>query len=315
MQLRYFPAFYIKVQADDVSQTRSLLADWELTSLPCFRPRPTDPMPAPTQPGPAPGSGRPPLQPARAWFRFYEELNDFLPAARRKTRFAHTFTRRASIKDMIEALGVPHTEVELLLVNGNSVDFSHIVADGEYISVYPVFESLDIRPLLRLRAEPLRKTRFVLDTHLGRLARYLRLLGFDVLYRNNYSDDELASISARQQRILLTRDRRLLHRSIITHGYFIRDIRPLRQTEEVLQRFDLYADIRPLRRCVRCNGILAGVHREQIVDRLEPKTRRYYTRFRICRDCGQIYWKGSHFRQLTTLIATIRQGAPRRSRP
>jgi hypothetical protein len=172
---------------------------------------------------------------ASARMRFYEELNDFLPAARRKTGFEHTFRRRASIKDMIESLGVPHTEVELILVNGESVDFSHIVMDGDVISVYPVFESLDIRPLLKLRPEPLRKNRFVLDTHLGRLARYLRLLGFDTLYRNNFHDAELARLSHDQQRTLLTRDRMLLHRSIITHGYFVRTTEPLYQTGEVLR--------------------------------------------------------------------------------
>lgn len=248
-----------------------------------------------------------PRHQATAWFRFYEELNDFLPAHRRKVRFAHRFSRRASIKDMIEALGVPHTEIELLLVNGNSVDFTHIVSNGESISVYPVFESLDIRPVLKLRAEPLRKTRFVLDGHLGRLARYLRLLGFDTLYRNDYRDEELAEISASRQRILLTRDRRLLHRSIVTHGYFIRETRPLLQTSEVLRRFDLYADIKPLCRCIRCNGMLTVVGKEQIAHRLEPKTRRYFDEFRMCRDCRQIYWRGSHFRKMRDLIAGIRR--------
>lgn len=251
------------------------------------------------KPGPATASAR---------MRFYEELNDFLPAARRKTGFEHTFRRRASIKDMIESLGVPHTEVELILVNGESVDFSHIVMDGDVISVYPVFESLDIRPLLKLRPEPLRKNRFVLDTHLGRLARYLRLLGFDTLYRNNFHDAELARLSHDQQRTLLTRDRMLLHRSIITHGYFVRATEPLYQTGEVLQRFDMHRDIRPWTRCVRCNGELGKVSKAMIAHRLEPRTRRYYTDFRICHECSQLYWKGSHFRKMSELIRQLRQG-------
>jgi len=240
-----------------------------------------------------------------AWFRFYEELNDFLPASRRKRRFPHAFTRRASIKDMIEALGVPHTEIEVILANGDSVDFSYIVNDGDDISVYPMFESLDIRPLLKLRPQPLRRSRFVLDTHLGRLARYLRLLGFDCLYQNNFQDDELAVISSEQQRTLLTRDRLLLQRKIITRGYFVRSKLPLEQTVEVLRRFDLSGDIRPLGRCIRCNGLLEDIGKDAIEARLEPKTRRYYRRFRICPDCGQIYWRGSHFRQMTQLIDAI----------
>jgi uncharacterized protein with PIN domain len=246
-----------------------------------------------------------------AWFRFYEELNDFLPPARRKRRFPQRLSRRAAIKDMIEALGVPHTEIEVILVNGESVDFSHIVTDGDDISVYPMFESLDIRPLLKLRPQPLRNPRFVLDTHLGRLARYLRLLGFDCLYQNDFQDDDLARISSEQQRILLTRDRRLLHRKVITRGYFIRATDPLHQTVEVLRRFDLSAHIRPLCRCVRCNGSLEEVGKHRIINRLEPKTRRYYEEFRICTDCRQIYWRGSHFDKMTRLIEHIRAAAKR----
>ena len=133
---------------------------------------------------------------AVAHFRFYEELNDFLPPALRKVEFAHRFQRRASVKDMIESFGVPHPEIELILVNGQSVEFSHIVQDGDRISVSPVFECLDVSPLLRLRPAPLRKPRFVVDCNLGRLARYLRLLGLDCVYRNDFTDDDVAAISA-----------------------------------------------------------------------------------------------------------------------
>src|SRR5262249_31383318 len=154
----------------------------------------------------------------RACFRFYAELNDFLPPGRRGVTFTYSFEGSPSIKDLIEALGVPHTEVDLILVNGESVDFAYRVREGDRISVYPVFESLDITPLLRVRPRPLRETRFVLDTHLGRLAAYLRLLGFDTLYRNDAGDDELARISSGEGRILLTRDRGLLKRSQVTHG-------------------------------------------------------------------------------------------------
>jgi uncharacterized protein with PIN domain len=250
-----------------------------------------------------------------AWFRFYEELNDFLPPGRRKRRFSQVFTRRASVKDMIEALGVPHTEIEVILANGESVDFSYIVTNGDDISVYPMFESLDVRPLLKLRPQPLRNPRYVLDTHLGRLARYLRLLGFDCLYQNDFHDDDLARISSEHDRILLTRDRRLLRRKIITRGYCVRATNPLLQTVEILRRFDLVADIRPLGRCIRCNGRLEDVGKDRIIDRLEPRTRRYYEDFRTCRDCGQIYWRGSHFSKMTRLIAALRAEAEREAVP
>ena len=145
-----------------------------------------------------------------AEFRFYEELNDFLPENRRKILFPFAFEGTPSVKDSIEALGVPHTEIDLILVNGISVDFGCLIRDGDRISVYPVFESIDITPLVRVHSQPLREPRFVLDMHLGRLARYLRMLGFDTLYRNDYADAELARISSQEYRILLTRDPGLL---------------------------------------------------------------------------------------------------------
>ena len=239
---------------------------------------------------------------AQVQIRFYEELNDFLAPELRKRTFDHDFERRTSVKDMIESFGVPHTEVEIILVNGRSVDFSHIVQNGDRISVYPVFESLDVSPLIRLRPEPLRTPKFVLDTNLGRLARYLRLLGFDCLYENDFEDAVVAKISSEQQRTLLTRDRALLQHRIITHGYFVRAVRPRLQVPEVLSRFDLYRLVAPFSRCIRCNGTLQDVDKATVEDRLEPKTRKYFDTFRICTGCGQIYWQGSHYERSMRLV-------------
>jgi uncharacterized protein with PIN domain len=233
--------------------------------------------------------------------RFYEELNDFLPPKRRKVTITHELTRRTSIKDLIESFGVPHTEVEIILVNGRSVDFSYIVQAGDHISVYPMFESLDVTPLLRLREKPLRDPRFVVDANLGQLARYLRLLGFDAIYRNDYTDREVAQSASRDKRIVLTRDRALLQHKIITHGYFIRAVKPREQVREILARLDLYRALRPYTRCLRCNGELEEVEKHEVLDQLEPKTKLHYDRFRQCKSCGQIYWKGSHFDRMEKL--------------
>lgn len=238
--------------------------------------------------------------------RFYEELNDFLPLARRKVRFVHEFQRRASIKDMIEALGVPHTEIDLILVNGQSVDFTHIVRDGDHISVYPMFESFDIQPMVRVRLRPLRTSRFVLDVHLGKLARYLRLLGFDTLYRNDYDDAELAVLASAEQRILLTRDRDLLKRALVTHGCYVRATDPRRQVEEVMGRLDLYGAIQPFQRCTRCNGLLATASKSQVWERLPSETRRHVESFWECGACGQLYWEGSHMPRIRQFIENLR---------
>lgn len=241
--------------------------------------------------------------------RFYEELNDFLPPERRKVSFTHELSRRTSVKDLIESFGVPHTEVEVILVNGDSVDFSYIVQPGDRISVYPMFESLDVSPLLRLRERPLREPRFVIDSNLGQLARYLRLLGFDVVYRNNFTDREVAQIADREKRIVLTRDRALLQHKIITHGYFVRADKPREQVREILARLNLYGALHPFTRCLRCNGELETVDKQAVLEQLEPKTRKYYHRFRRCKNCGQAYWKGSHFHRMEKLCDYLAEPA------
>ena len=243
----------------------------------------------------------------RVSVRFYAELNDFLPSRRRQVWIEHALDESHAVKHVIETLGVPHPEVDLILVNGESVDFTYRVQDGDRISVYPVFESFDISPLVKVRPRPLRETRFVLDVHLGTLAGYLRMLGFDTLYRNDYHDSELAEISQRESRILLTRDRGLLMRSAVSHGYLLRASDPRRQLAEVVRRFDLGSSVRQFTRCLRCNGLLDPVAKEAILDRLLPRTRRYYDTFAACRDCGRIYWPGSHYedmqRRLEGLLA------------
>ena len=241
--------------------------------------------------------------------RFYEELNDFLSQQQRKIDFNHTLKKSRSIKDLIESIGVPHAEVDLIIVNGESVDFDYPVQDGDRISVYPVFESLDISPLKHCQPAPLRTTCFVLDVHLGRLAAYLRMLGFDTLYRNDYDDPTLADISADEHRILLTCDRRLLMRKQVTHGYFVRSRQPQKQILEILARFDLYNNQKPFTRCMHCNGKTHAVNKQDIETQLLPKTIKYYDEFYQCEDCGKIYWQGSHYLKMQEMIDNINVAA------
>ena len=208
---------------------------------------------------------------ASAELRFYEDLNDFLAPALRWRAFTHAFDRRTSIKDMIESFGVPHTEIDIILVNGHSVDFGYIVEDGDHISVYPVFERLDVTPLVRLRPAPLRTSAFIIDSNLGRLARYLRLLGFDCLYRNDFDDDTIAGLASREARIVLTRDRALLQRKLITRGYFVRAVDPRQQVREVHARHDLYRQEKPFNRRTPSNGTQPEEEKKEIAARREQK--------------------------------------------
>jgi uncharacterized protein len=238
-------------------------------------------------------------------FRFYAELNDFLPAHQRQQTLNYRFNGNPGIKDPIEVFGVPHTEVDLIIVKGRSVGFDYQLQDTDRVAVYPVFEGFDISPVIKLRAKPLRLTAFVVDVNLGKLARLLRMLGFDALYSNTYLDHEIVEISVREKRIILTRDRRLLYAKCITHGYWVRSVYPQKQLVEVLSRFDLYNQVQSFHRCLVCNGVLMPVDKQQVWAQLEPKTKQYYQYFYQCRRCKKIYWEGSHVKKMQKRLKTI----------
>ena len=246
-----------------------------------------------------------------AWLRLYAELNDFLPQRTRQQPLAHSFAGRTSVKDAIEAQGVPHTEIDLILVNGQSVDFEYLLDDGDRVSAYPVFETFDVKPLTRLRREPLRVVRFVLDGHLGRLAAYLRLAGFDTAYQTYRGDDDLARTSAETHRILLTRDLALLKRSSVTHGYWVRATDPRQQLVEVVRRFDLARLVNPFTRCVRCNGQLHPATLAAVADRIPQRIRDTFAEFAVCPECQRVYWKGSHHARMTTFLTEAIESAQR----
>lgn len=237
--------------------------------------------------------------------RFYEELNDFLPPARRKKSFRHRFRGSRSVKDLVESLGVPHTEIDVILVDGESVGFERRLSGGERVAVYPTFERLDVSSLTRLRPEPLREPKFIADVHLGKLARYLRLLGFDTVYERDLDDAAIASRARAEHRIVLTRDRGLLKRSEVTHGHAVRSMDADAQLLEVVEAFDLRARIAPFSRCLKCNGAVRSIARELVEHRLPKYTRLAYDRFFRCEQCGSVYWPGAHFARLRSLVDSV----------
>jgi len=241
-----------------------------------------------------------------ALFRFYAELNDFLPRNQHFTDIPLAFKGRQTVKHLIESLGVPHPEVDLILVNGKSVNFSYLTRDGDRVSVYPVFETIDITHAIHLRPTPLRDIRFILDGHLGRLAAYLRMLGFDVAYDSDIADEILADQAVSQQRILLTRDRGLLKRKSILRGYCPRSTDPIAQLQEIVRRFDLIDRIQPFTRCMACNGLLHDVDKSNILHLLEPRTRKHIHHFKQCSVCGKVYWRGHHTEKMGQVIENLR---------
>lgn len=246
----------------------------------------------------------------RVQLRFYEELNDFLPRELRRRSYRREIFLSPAVKDVIEAEGVPHTEVDLVLVNGESVGFEHRLQDGDRVAVYPVFEALDIGPLQRLRPEPLRRPRFAVDSNLGALARNLRLLGFDCAYRRHWDDHHLVDTALAEHRAVLTRDVGVLKHGRLDHGYWVRADDPDRQVLEVLARFDLWRQVAPFTRCMVCNGEVAPVPAQAVKDRVPAGVLAARDRFYRCAGCGRVYWEGSHHAALERRVARWRQGSP-----
>jgi hypothetical protein len=242
---------------------------------------------------------------ASAWFRFYAELNFFVAPRYRQNMFEHACSQDASVKHMIEVFGVPHTEVALILINGESVDFTYRLREQDRVSVYPRFASLDFGMTLARKLQPPGPAAFVADAHLGRLARDLRMLGFDVLYRNDFSDDEIVSLAVQDERIVLTRDRDLLMRKPVKRGCYLYSIESDTQLLEVLRRYQLAEKAKPLSRCLDCNGLLESVSKEAVAQHLPARSAAFQNDFRRCKACGHVYWEGSHVARMRQRIAAL----------
>lgn len=202
-----------------------------------------------------------------------------------------------SVKHLIESLGIPHTEIGTLNVDGRSIGLDYITQNGDRIEVQPVAPA-------DLAEEP----HFVLDGHLGKLVSHLRMLGLDCLYDNAYEDEELVRISIEEGRILLTRDRLLLMHKVITQGYLLRSLNSTEQLYEVVQRYRLEKWVKPFQRCLNCNHLLEPVEKDLVLDKLEPLTKKYYFDFKLCPACDQVYWKGSHYEKMLRVIENISGG-------
>ena len=235
-------------------------------------------------------------------FRFYEELNNYLPLEKHKVWFEYIFADATSMQDALLSMEVPLDEIELILVNQQSKGLDYILQDGDRISVYPVFESFDLSGISQIREKPLRNPKFICDVHLGRLSKYMRMLGWDTLYSNQYSPDEMIAISCQEKRIILSRNYQLTRHKKVTHSYWIQSSCPVEQIKDLINKLDLSNKIIPLTRCLKCNQRLVPVEKKKIAHRLEALTAKYYNEFYVCPACDQIYWKGSHFERMSDFI-------------
>ncbi len=237
--------------------------------------------------------------------RIYGRLNDFIPKKHRYQPFHREIPETTSVKDLIEGCGIPHTEIDLILLNSDPVGFDTRVEDGDQVSVYPVFMEIDIPADKRLQRSQLKDPKFLVDVNLGRLARYLRLAGFNTAYRNDASDPELIEQLLKEDRVLLTRDLRLLMHNAVQTGYLVRSDQPQIQLQEVFDRFNLYSQRAPFTRCSHCNHHLSKVDKTEVEERLLPKTKKYVDDFAQCSRCGKVYWSGSHLQRLEPAIQKL----------
>jgi uncharacterized protein with PIN domain/sulfur carrier protein ThiS len=240
-----------------------------------------------------------------ATFRFYGELNDFLARERRGHAFTTPCARAATTKHMVEALGVPHTEVELVLVNGEPTGLDDILEEGDRVAVYPRFTTLDVADVARLDQRPPGRVRFVADAHLGGLARLLRMAGFDTIYRNTLNDAEVEAIALDDGRAVLTRDRELLKRRGIDYGCYVRALKAEAQLRDVFDRFGLAERVRPFTLCLSCNAPLRPVAKADVLDRLPPRVAATQDEFSTCDCCHRVFWKGSHWQRMAGVLDTI----------
>ena len=240
-----------------------------------------------------------------ATFRFYGELNDFLVRERRGRSFPTPCARAATTKHMVEALGVPHTEVELVLLNGAPAGLDDILEDGDRVAVYPRFTLLPVADVARLDQRPPGRARFVADAHLGGLARLLRMAGFDTIYRNTLHDAEIEAIALDEGRAVLTRDRELLKRRGIEYGYYVRALKAEAQLREVVDRFGLAERMRPFTLCLSCNAPLRPIAKADVLDRLPPRVAATQDEFSTCDCCHGVFWKGSHWQRMAGVLDTV----------
>ncbi|MCG6943692.1 MAG: Mut7-C ubiquitin/RNAse domain-containing protein [Thiohalocapsa sp.] len=249
--------------------------------------------------------------PAHATLRCYAELNAHLPERWRHRDVPLGFTPPVTVAQLLAALGIPPADVELILVDGASAGLDAPVADGARLSLYPVFERFDVAPLLRLRDTPLRTPRFLCDTHLGKLGRRLRLLGFDTLLAQDASgedpgDDALVRLASEQHRILLTRDRALLARPSLTHALAVPQAPVDAQLRDLIERLHLQRAAEPFTRCTCCNTLVEPADPAEL-PALPPGVLARQDRFWRCPGCGRVYWEGSHHRRLRGLVDDLLQ--------
>jgi uncharacterized protein with PIN domain len=238
-------------------------------------------------------------------FRLYAGLNDFLPAGLKQKTFSLAFKTPITVGEIVESIGIPLSEIKLVLVNSEPATFYKRLKADDFISMYPAFENIDISSVSEANINAEKMPCFILDSHLGKLAKYLRMLGFDTLYRNDYEDIKIIEIARLEERIILSRDKLLLKSKDILNGYYVRTIEKHEQLREVVQKFNLAGKFRSFTRCMTCNSELVKKDKLEIIDKIDDETAQVFNEFFYCQNCNKVFWKGSHFERMEQFILSL----------
>ena len=241
----------------------------------------------------------------KIFIQFDPSFDFFLPTPNNGEPFAHSLNRRASVKDIIESLGVPHTEVGGLTFNHQDIDFTHAPSAPGLLGVQAIQPPFTVLSPSLLRPLPLDDIKFIADVNVIRLGRILILLGFDVTYSSFYSDNEIADIAESEGRIVLTRDTALLKRKKIVFARRLRSNLPYDQLGEVIHFFGLGSLISFFSRCTKCNLTLVSVSKKEVISLLEPKTKTYFHTFFQCPGCKRVFWQGSHYENIRKKMSCL----------
>jgi uncharacterized protein with PIN domain len=238
-------------------------------------------------------------------FRAYGTLNDFIPAGLKQKTFSLAFKTPITVGEVAESIGIPLSEIKLVLVNSETVDYSKRLKENDFISLYPAFEQINISPVSGAMGRDKEFPSFILDAHLGKLAKYLRMLGFDTLYQNNYIDRQIIDIAADEGRMILTRDKILLKSKEAQQGYYVRAIEKHEQLKEIVGKFGLAGKFRSFTRCMMCNAEMEKKSKVEVLDKIDAGTARIFSEFLYCPGCDKVFWKGSHFERKEKLILSL----------
>ena len=239
------------------------------------------------------------------YLTFHNDLQMLLKKSQAGKVVKYALKRRASLKDIIESQGVPHTEVAQILLGNKELGFAFIPVGGEDIDIFPFSEEISVFNSTLLRPQPMSSLKFMVDINVQKLARNLRIIGFDTSMVPDMRLIEIGKVATSEHRIVITRNRELLKCNTVVHGHLVRSEDHVIQLQEVVKLYKIKLHIKPFSRCIACNGDLMSVTKQDIIHRLEPLTRKYFNTFKRCSDCEKIYWQGSHYNQMLKMITEI----------